>query len=202
MASTFARWSAEAGKPFKFSVKLFRDISHVKELAFSLRDVDAFMKAANSISDETKGCLLIQFPKSTSIAGLDKVAKLLRRVQKNNTGQPWRVCVEFRHTDWYTPAVYQILDENNAALVLHDMPASLIISPVTKAAFSYLRFHGEKGDYRGSYSAELLQDYASKINTWQQDGKEVFVYFNNTLGDAFNNARDLHQLLLAGIKKK
>ena len=51
-----------------------------------------------------------------------------------------------------------------------------------------LRFHGEKGDYRGGYTDEYLQEQAAYIKDWQAEGKQVFAYFNNTMGDAVQNA--------------
>jgi uncharacterized protein YecE (DUF72 family) len=62
----------------------------------------------------------------------------------------------------------------------------------------YLRFHGPGGNYRGSYSDDILSEYASYIMEWRAEGKTVFVYFNNTMGDAYNNLVTLNKFVSAG----
>jgi uncharacterized protein YecE (DUF72 family) len=86
-----------------------------------------------------------------------------------------------------------VLDELNVSLVLHDMansptPLRLAGSPV------YVRFHGPERKYRGSYSEPVLVSYAFAIKDWLLD-RDVFVYFNNTIGDAFKNAQFLKRLI-------
>jgi len=66
-----------------------------------------------------------------------------------------------------------------------------------KAKFVYIRLHGPKGDYRDSYSDKFLQHLAMQIQAWSDEGKDVYTYFNNTIGDAFNNAIAL-KLMLSG----
>jgi uncharacterized protein YecE (DUF72 family) len=64
-----------------------------------------------------------------------------------------------------------------------------------KAGFVYLRFHGPKGDYRESYSDQFLKSKAEEIRGWLSEGKDVYTYFNNTIGSAFDNAVTLKLLL-------
>ena len=186
---TFERWSAEVPGHFKFTVKLWKQITHVKLLKFRLPDIDFFMKAANRISDSKKGCLLVQFPPSITADYLGRLKTLLERLDKNDPGRLWRRCIEFRHKSWYNADVYSLLAKYGAALVLHDMPSSKMAVAKSPIVFINLRFHGIKGDYRGSYSPEYLQQYARKISRWTKQGKDVYAYFNNTIGDAFNNAQ-------------
>jgi uncharacterized protein YecE (DUF72 family) len=54
--------------------------------------------------------------------------------------------------------------------------------------FIYLRYHGTEPGYRGSYHPEHLEAEAWQIKEWLGEGKDVYAYFNNTAGDAFNNA--------------
>ncbi|RYE20846.1 MAG: DUF72 domain-containing protein, partial [Sphingobacteriales bacterium] len=89
-----------------------------------------------------------------------------------------------------------LLNEYNAALVLHDMPKSSIKIPNKSAPFIYIRFHGKKGDYRGSYTNEQLEATSMEIKRWLKKGKDVYVYFNNTIGDAYANAKRLQELVI------
>ena len=204
MAATFEKWAAIVPDHFQFTVKLSRDITHAKEFGYNPADIDLFLKAANRIGDK-KGCLLIQFPpglrrNETTILQLQE---LLHQVWESDPEHSWKWAVEFRHPSWYNDLVYRLLDKCKASLVLHDMPASAItveasaIAALTSHAdFIYIRFHGPLGDYRGGYSSEVLQSYATNIKAWQVQGKDVYVYFNNTIGDAIANARTLMELLI------
>ncbi|MEP6748209.1 MAG: DUF72 domain-containing protein [Bacteroidota bacterium] len=195
MPATFEKWSNEVADGFKFTVKLWREITHAKALTGKLDDINFFMKAANRIDNKKKGCLLIQFPASITINFIGKIQKILKRITGLNTGHQWNVCVEFRHISWYTREMYAMLDGFNASLVLHDMPASIMFDLHTAAKVVYLRFHGIKGDYKGTYDDVLLKKYAAKIKMWIQEGKDVYAYFNNTIGAAFENARRLSDLV-------
>ena len=86
---------------------------------------------------------------------------------------------------------YEILDEFKASMVLHDMPKCIPPELNKNADFVYLRFHGEKGDYRGSYSIRHLENKANEIRGWLHRGKDVYAYFNNTIGDASSNLQTL-----------
>ena len=60
----------------------------------------------------------------------------------------------------------------------------------------YLRLHGEVHLYASAYSDEKLERYAYMIHDWLLDGREVWVFFNNTIaGSAITNAQTLQQLL-------
>jgi uncharacterized protein YecE (DUF72 family) len=51
------------------------------------------------------------------------------------------------------------------------------------------------GDYKGSYPDERLSRDSDKIIAWLNQGKEVYAYFNNTIGDALNNTDRLKELV-------
>lgn len=51
------------------------------------------------------------------------------------------------------------------------------------------------GDYKGGYTDEQLAQHAKQIRVWLKEGKEVYVYFNNTIGDALKNLATLNEML-------
>jgi len=197
--STFEKWSNEVPDGFVFTVKLWRGITHAKKLEYSPSDIDNFMHAANGL-DAKKGCLLIQFPASIRVEYLASVEKILARIVEQNRDKPWQLAVELRHSSWYQEFVYAALAKYNASLVLHDMPNSktpldYLLSEHANLNCLYLRFHGPSGQYNGSYSNQVIDTYADRIKAWQSDGKEVYVYFNNTIGSALQNAQRLQEQL-------
>jgi len=64
--------------------------------------------------------------------------------------------------------------------------------------FVYVRHHGPKGNYRSSYDERFLKTEASRIQRWLEEGKCVYVYFNNDIdGFAVENARQLQNFVEA-----
>jgi uncharacterized protein YecE (DUF72 family) len=190
LAKTFARWGSEVGTDFLFTVKLWKGITHNKGLNYDPRDISSFMNAAAAIGDR-KGCLLIQLPKSITVELQPQFGRLLNDIKSADSVR-WRLAIEFRHPGWYTHTNLAMLDRVGASLVQHDMPGSEPVMLNDGADFVLMRFHGEKGDYRGSYPQPLLEARAAEIIKWLQSGKDVFAYFNNTIGDAYHNALTLN----------
>ena len=64
------------------------------------------------------------------------------------------------------------------------------------ADFAYIRLHGPSGTYQGNYTPGLLRSWANRIQQWQNQLADIFVYFNNDQGGyAIKNAKSLEQLL-------
>ncbi len=194
MLSTFEKWTNEVSEKFQFTVKLWREITHVKELRFDPNNIDPFLKAADYIGNK-KGCLLVQFPGSITAEYNDQVGQLLQRLQQADTKNQWRKAIEFRSVTWYNNETYKLLERYDAELVLHDMPKSKNLDVNEAANFVYYRFHGPKGDYRGSYSNDFLEEQSEKIRRWLSAGKDVYAYFNNTMGNAYENAMSLKEMV-------
>jgi uncharacterized protein YecE (DUF72 family) len=192
--STFLKWSTEVPDNFKFTIKLWKGITHAKKLLHNIDDIVTFMRAANQLGNK-KGCLLIQFPASINFEYFVEVERILQRLNEINSDGQWNLCLEFRHISWYEEITYTMLNEYKTSLVFHDIPVSKTPSSNQATDIIYLRFHGPKGDYRGNYTDEFIQDYAEKINEWTKEGKDVYVYFNNTIGSALQNAQLLQRLV-------
>lgn len=192
--STFEKWSADTPDDFQFSIKLSKEITHVKELKTNLSKIETLLEAAEGLGKK-KGCLLIQFPGKITLDYFEQVELILQHVADYDSNHEWKKSVEFRHNSWYTSESWELLDENGMSMVLHDIPKSFIQAHRGKAKFVYLRFHGPNGDYRESYSDKILHERAEAIQQWTKQGKDVYVYFNNTIGDAFIDANRLKHLL-------
>ncbi|MEO3406390.1 DUF72 domain-containing protein [Mucilaginibacter sp. CAU 1740] len=193
LGKTVARWGEEVPTGFRFTFKLWKDITHNKNLAFKPADIQRFFEVIDHCNK--KGCLLVQLPPGTRFDDHRQLEVLLAEIRGHDPEMVWHIAVEFRHKSWYNDITHHLLQQYNMAMVTHDMKASAtpIIEPWTD--FVYIRFHGPEGGYRGSYPDEVLAEYASYINEWQEDGKTVYAYFNNTLGDALPNLLTLNNLV-------
>jgi uncharacterized protein YecE (DUF72 family) len=190
MASTVQKWANDVPPDFKFTFKLFREITHNKELLFDPEQVYDFIDTINFVGDK-KGCVLVQFPPSIKINSFRQLSLLVSHLRWKDSEASWNIAFEFRHTSWYCEELYELLTENKMGLVVHDKTPANTPMLDNDASFSYLRFHGPGGNYRGTYSDDILYEYANYIKEWQLEGKKVFVYFNNTMGSAIENRNTL-----------
>ena len=195
LKTTVKKWSESVNHPFTFTFKLFRDITHVKDLKFDRSDVSKFMDAISDVGSK-KGCLLVQFPPSLKVKSIHEVGKLVEYIRKIDPSEQWRVALEFRDRSWYSDDLYSLLAAYNCTLVIQDIPASS--TPFTLLSQSvYVRFHGPTGNYRGSYDHAFLNEYAGYIKDWLNEGRAVYVYFNNTMGTAFGDLMALNKAVVA-----
>jgi uncharacterized protein YecE (DUF72 family) len=190
LPSTFKKWSKDVPGDFQFSLKISKEITHVKNLQGELGCIGSFITAAEGTGDK-KGCLLIQFPGKVTLDHFTKVERILRELHQHAPSNQWRKALEFRDESWYTGETNELLGQYKATLVLHDFKKAKILNAPGNADFIYIRFHGPKGDYRESYPEQFLQAKAIAIKAWLDEGKDVYVYFNNTIGNAFENALTL-----------
>lgn len=163
-SKTIARWAAEVPDDFRFTFKLWKQVTHQKQLLFSAADVRDFMQA---IGCDSMGALLIQFPPGLQNTALLQLRELLTEL--SNFG--WPLAVEFRHASWYNDRTYELLNSFKTALVIQDMPASATPLELTADELVYLRFHGPSGNYRDSYADSFLAEYAGYVREWLDDGK-------------------------------
>ncbi len=193
--STVINWAECVPYEFEFTFKLSKAITHVKDLNFNAADVEDFMRTISHIGNK-RGCLLIQFPPGLKVEKAYKVQKLLLTLKKLNTNHVWKIAIEFRNPSWYNEEAYNLLNQYNVSMVIHDLPASATPIIESKVDFRYLRFHGPGGRYRGSYTDDFLAQYAKQIKEWIKNKKSVYVYFNNTMGDAIKNLQTLNKFVL------
>jgi uncharacterized protein YecE (DUF72 family) len=189
-SATLAKWCTEVPADFQFTLKLVKDITHVKKLTGYNGFLEPFINAAQSLENK-KGCLLVQFPASIHAEYGEEVKGILQTLHEVDTNNQWKKAIEFRNATWYTSHTFRMLYQYKAAMVLQDMPRSNNLHLQQEFPFYYFRYHGPGGDYRGSYTNEFLQEQAAKMKALLARGTDVYVYFNNTMGNAFENARYL-----------
>ena len=193
-AATMRKWAADVPAEFRFTFKLFKEITHNKDLAFDPEVVEKFFRVINQV-EEKKGCLLVQFPPSVRIGHFAQMRSLMSVLRDHDPEMKWKIALEFRHSSLYVEEVDELLAQYQLGMVVHDKsPAN---SPVkdSELDFVYLRFHGPGGNYRGSYPDDVLYEYASYVTEWLNDEKQVYVYFNNTMGEAHADLNMLRQIV-------
>lgn len=191
--STIAQWCQSVHEDFRFTFKLWKQITHSRLLDFNQADLEKYFEVIGP-AREKAGCILIQFPASIKCGFFKKVENLLSEIQYFGKGE-WPLAVEFRSTCWYNDDTYALLNDQQATLVYHDRSGSESPQPEMDADHIYLRFHGPNGDYKESYDDGFLYEYAGYVNDWLKSGKTVYIYFNNTIGNALGNVQLLRQFI-------
>lgn len=192
--TTMKKWAGDVPQNFKFTFKLFKEITHAKNLQYDRQVIKKFFGSINQVGDK-KGCLLLQFPGSFKVNNINRLGELLNDIRLEDPHQHWKIAVEFRNADWYVESVIDFLEDNNCTLVVHDKGGYGTGFHDTNTDCVYVRFHGPGGSYRGSYDESYLSEFASYIQQWIEGGKTVYVYFNNTMGEAIQNMELLRSLV-------
>jgi uncharacterized protein YecE (DUF72 family) len=192
-AATFRAWAAAVPPHFVFAVKASRFLTHVKRLNDPGPPVTLFLRRARGLAGAL-GPVLIQLP-STFHLRLDRLDGLLRVLARR---QNVRWVLEVRHASWLVAEVFDRLARANVALCLHDWKEQPVAGPLT-ADFVYVRRHGTRRRYGGSYTEAMLQADAGRVQAWTHGGRDVYFYYNNDgRAAAIRNARRLVELLQKG----
>ncbi len=188
-AETFASWRASVPDDFVFAVKASRYITHMKKLKDPQESTIRFFENLIPLAEKT-GPILFQLPPAWKV-NAERLENLLRVIPPH-----FRYTFEFRDHTWYTPEIYELLRQYNAAFCIYELANHMSPLEVT-ADFVYIRLHGPTAfKYQGSYSDETLTFWADKCLEWQAQHKDVYIYFDNDqLGYAGFNALRLQELI-------
>jgi uncharacterized protein YecE (DUF72 family) len=190
-----AQWQCDTPPQFRFAVKLWRGITHYRKLTNSGDFLRRFFDVFEPLDQKRRAPLLNQLPPNQR-RNPEKLKGFFADLRAA-APSAWRYAVEFRNNSWLTDDVYKLLNDEAAALCLHDMQGAGATDTPNAAPFIYMRRHGSgEGKYAGRYSPEQIRADASRIAFWHSAGKDVFVYYNNDIGGhALENARQLKQEL-------
>jgi uncharacterized protein YecE (DUF72 family) len=123
----------------------------------------------------------------------------LGRLEEFFVAAPRRIrwAVELREASWLHDDTFELLARHGAALCLHDL---LPAHPWLRTAdWTYVRFHGPRAlddPYHGRYTGRRLGPVARRLQTWLDEGTDVYAYFNNDYeGHAVQDAEWLRSRL-------
>jgi uncharacterized protein YecE (DUF72 family) len=167
-----AHWVEQTPESFIFAVKASRYLTHVRRLGSIADGVERFYERLQPMLEGGRlGPVLWQLPENFH-KDLERLAGCLEQLPQGLHA------FEFRHPSWFSPDVYELLRENEAALVVGDHPQRRFQSYEATAPWRYVRMHYGSRGRRGNYSPAELRTWAERLHRWRADGP-VFVYFNN-----------------------
>ena len=179
-----AAWRGRAPGDFLFAWKASRYITHMKRLKDAAEPLELLFGRARGLGPHL-GPMLFQLPPMMR-PNLERLAAFVAQLPRD-----LRCALEFRDPGWYAPAVFDLLAAHDCALVIsdhHHAPAPWAAT----ASFAYVRGHGPGGAYRGDYGEATLRGWAAQSEAWLEEGRDVYVYFDNDIGGAA--PRDAHLL--------
>jgi uncharacterized protein YecE (DUF72 family) len=171
-ASAVERWVQQTPAGFQFAVKASRYLTHVRRLADIGAGVERFYGRIQPLLQSRRlACVLWQLPENfhrddARLAGALAVLP------------PGRHAFEFRHSSWFVPDVYSLLEAHDVALVVGDHPQRPFQTMHATASWRYVRFHYGSRGRGGNYSRGELETWAQRLHRWSREG-DVYAYFNN-----------------------
>jgi uncharacterized protein YecE (DUF72 family) len=188
--ATYARWAASTPAGFRFSVKLPKDITHVRKLRRSRAPLERFLEESAGLGSK-RGPLLVQLPPSFAFDArvADRFFSLLRSLY---TGP---VACEPRHPSWFGRGE-ALLSRHEVARVAADPPQGPAGGqPGGWSGLVYYRLHGSPRPYWSSYDRAALDRFAASVGRCHGD---VWCIFDNTAaGAALENAWYVQRELVA-----
>lgn len=187
----FESWKKRTPPDFFFAIKGSRFITHIKRLKDIEEPLENFFDRA-SLLKKKLSVVLWQLPPSFKM-DVVRLESLLQNLKKYKN---IRNAFEFRHESWLCDDIFEMLDKKNCCICLADWPEFDTEIPVM-GSFVYVRRHGTEGElYNGCYSDSQLKKDASSIREWMNQGKDVYIYFNNDArGWAIMNALTLQSIM-------
>jgi len=190
-AKTSQSWATRTPEGFEFSLKLFQQFTHKRDV--TQKDVDDFKRGLDPLAEAGKlGALLCQFP--ASFKRDDESVAYLTWLLK--TFVDYRLAVELRHRSWSDRfgQTIALLNEHDAAFVHIDEPkfrTSIRQNQLPNiTTFYYLRAHGrnakkwwhhehkdERYDYL--YSAAEMAEFGETLKAVRQIVPKTYAYMNN-----------------------
>ncbi len=189
---TVAGWMRRTPESFRFCLKLSRFITHQRRL----KQIDEAMAKFFGLFDSMiprLGPVLVQLPPGLSY-DLPLLADFLQLTKESYPS--YRFAIEARHPSWFRSEFSDLLSHYRTTFVIADSGYRFPEREIVTSHEVYLRFHGREQLYASDYPEPVLRDFADKIRDWMEEGKEVWVFFNNDFqGYAVKNALQLKNML-------
>jgi uncharacterized protein YecE (DUF72 family) len=192
MAKTVEKWMATTPDYFRYAVKMNREITHNRNFVDTEELVEKFMARFLPMG-ERLGPVLIQIAASFRY-NPTVAAKFFTMLREKYPDQAF--AFEPRHASWFGEEPLELLREHRIAWVIASAGKRFPGLELAPSDLVYFRLHGEEQLYNSSYSDDKLEQYAFMIKDWLSDGREVWVFFNNTMrGQAVGDAERLLEMI-------
>jgi uncharacterized protein YecE (DUF72 family) len=172
--ATYQRWRDETPKPFRFSVKMPRSVTHESHLKRCATEVARFYEDIAALQPKLSA-VLVQLPQSLEFNG--RTARTFFGSVPRLRGT--RVVCEPRHPSWFTSAAQSALRDAAVSRVAADpVRCPGAEAPGGVRRFAYFRWHGSPRMYYSKYSQAQLATFAATVR--EAKATETWCIFDNT----------------------
>ena len=173
---TVEGWREKAPENFEFTVKAHQDISHKSKMNTDEVCLKAFERIKQVCRTLRAEIMLIQTPGSFRPDKLGDAEKFFKAVNREGLVLAW----ETRGPEWEKPEVYERLGKILSSLDVVHVTDPFRVLPAYTSSIAYFRLHGlGKELYYYQYSDMELQKLWDIVKPLEDDGKTVYVFFNN-----------------------
>lgn len=180
-------WFGQTPGPFRFSIKMPRQITHQCRLRDCERELSEFLETVRGLGPKL-ACVLVQLPPSFSpIRDETALRQFVRKLPKDI-----RFAIDFRHLDWHLPRIVHLLEQHSIAWVWNDTApfanqgrSAFDFLPQT-TDFIYLRLLGDlrtelqNDGQRLHWRRDLaLENWRLKLARHMDTSSDVFVFASN-----------------------
>ncbi|HVX26630.1 MAG TPA: DUF72 domain-containing protein [Parafilimonas sp.] len=170
--TVFEDWYMHSPKNMLFAVKANRFITHMRKLTQPEEPITRLFFSILQLKEKL-GPILFQLPPKWKV----NVTRFKEFLETLPNG--YRYAFEFRNHTWYSDEIYALLQQYNCAFCIYELEKHLSPMEVT-ADFVYVRLHGPTElKYQGSYNGTTLRKWAKQSLTWQEEKRDVYIYFDN-----------------------
>ena len=182
-------WYQKTPAHFTFAVKAPRLITHYKKFDDTrLLLTDVYNTIQNGLQEKL-AAVLFQLPAQIIFS-----EELLKKIV-DQLDPAFINVVEFRHSSWWQPKVYETLARHHIHFCSISHP-QLPDDVVSNTDIIYYRFHGVPQLYYSAYDKNFLQQVIAAIQNAKQT-RQAFLYFNNTAQTAaIQNAQYVQQFVM------
>jgi len=173
---TVEGWRQKAPENFEFAVKAHQDISHKSRMTVEEASVQGFERMKQICKTLNAKILLVQTPGSFRPDRLADAKKFFREVNREDLFLVW----ETRGPAWETAEAYKKLGRVLGELGVAHVTDPFRVMPAYTREVAYFRLHGlGEQMYYYQYSDAELQKLKELVAPCEEEGKEVYVLFNN-----------------------
>lgn len=181
-------WYAQTPPSFCFAAKASRFLTHNKKLRDPENALNNLLPLLETLKEKL-GPILFQLPPSWNV-NAERLNQFLDALPARH-----QYAFEFRNATWNKAEICEILRCHRAAYCIYELAGFHSPYEIT-TDFAYVRLHGPAGKYQGSYSNEMLEEWAERIGEWQKSLRGIYVYFDNDqAGYAAQNALALKAMV-------
>lgn len=172
---------------FRISIKVNREITHYKKFKNVDKEIKEFYAIARDGLKDKLGALLFQMPPKF-VYTPENLYHII-----NSLDGTFDNVLEFRHSSWWIPEVYDVLTKNNITFCSVSYPG-LPDDVIKTTSMGYIRMHGNQKLFESTYSSLEIGDLEARIRN--ANFQDTYVYFNNTMyNGALENAQSLMKLM-------